>query len=514
MKILRKNGEDLLTYAERISELYSEKYPLDTRKKRGQIFTPSTIGKFMVNLFNINKTKINILDPGAGTGLLTVAFCDKILRENSTFEIEVDLYESDENVIYYLKNILNECKKDLKAKGHKFKYNIFIEDFIFSQKFADEELNVFGEKFEKYDFVISNPPYFKLNKDSEYLDINKNSVYNQPNIYTLFMMLATNIANSNGELVFIVPRSFCSGVYYKKFRKWFLNKVFIENIHIFESRNQIFKKDKVLQENIIIKFSKGMNENTNIIISNSENELFDDMNNFEALFESIIYKKNHEIFIRVPSSELDLEILKKVDEFPNVLNDIGLKISTGPVVPFRAKEHLTKDINQISDVVPLLWIHNLQNMNIVWPNGNKKKEPGIIFSELTKKLLIPLKNYVLLSRFSSKEQGKRLIASPLFKSKFDFERIGIENHLNYIHREDGDLSEEEIMGISIFLNTSIIDRFFRSLNGNTQVNATEIRSIPLPSLNDIKKIGIEAIINARESPDKIVQKVLNIGFEC
>jgi len=513
MKSLRESNEDILTYAERISDLYLEKYPLDLRKKKGQIFTPSPIGKFMVNLFNVNKTKISILDPGAGTGLLTVAFCDKILKETSPYEIKVDLYESDENAVYYLKKILNECKKELNAKGHKFNYTVFNEDFIFSQKYDDEETNIFGEKFEKYDFVISNPPYFKLNKDSKYLNIIENSVYKQPNIYTLFMMLAINATNYDGELVFIVPRSFCSGVYYKKFRKWFLNKVTIDNIHIFESRNQIFKKDKVLQENIIIKFSKGITENTNIRISTSENGLFKDIDIFEANSESIIYKKNHEIFIRIPSSELDLKIIKKVDTFPNVLKDFGLEISTGPVIPFRAKEYLTKDINQISNIVPLLWIHNLQNMNIVWPNGNKKKEPCILFSEPTKKLLIPLKNYVLLSRFSSKEQDKRLIVSPLFESEFNFERIGIENHLNYIHRKNGDLSDEEIMGLSIFFNTYLIDSFFRSLNGNTQVNATEIRNIPLPSLSNIKKIGNEALTNSGKNPDEIVHKMLNIVLD-
>ena len=468
----------------------------------------------MVNLFNINDNKIRILDPGAGTGLLTVAFCNKILNETKKFEIEVDLYESDDNIIYYLKNILNECKKDLNEKSHKFNYNIFNEDFVFSQNFHEEKINLFGGKNEKYDFIISNPPYFKLNNNSEYFINNKNSVYKQPNIYTLFMMLATNNANHGGELVFIVPRSFCSGVYYKKFRNWFLKKVNIENIHIFESRNLIFKQDKVLQENIIIKFSKGNKENRNIRISTSKDGFFNDIVHFEANLESIIYKKNHEVFIRIPSSELDLEILKKVDSFPNILKDINLNVSTGPVIPFRAKKYLTNNISNDSNTVPLLWIHNLQNMNIVWPNGNIKKEPGIIFSEFTKNLLLPLKNYVLLSRFSTKEQDKRLIVSPLLESDFKFKRIGIENHLNYIHRENGDFTEEETIGLSVFFNTHIIDSFFRSLNGNTQVNATEIKNIPLPSIKDIKKIGKIAIKNSGENRDQIVHEVLNINMGC
>ena len=67
------------------------------------------------------------------------------------------------------------------------------------------------------------------------------------------MAVAANMLKPKGEMVFITPRSFCSGLYYKKFREWLLNNVQITNIHIFESRKDVFDKDKVLQENIIIK---------------------------------------------------------------------------------------------------------------------------------------------------------------------------------------------------------------------------------------------------------------------
>ena len=36
MKSLRESNEDILTYAERISDLYLEKYPLDLRKKKAR----------------------------------------------------------------------------------------------------------------------------------------------------------------------------------------------------------------------------------------------------------------------------------------------------------------------------------------------------------------------------------------------------------------------------------------------------------------------------------------------
>ena len=77
----------------------------------------------------------------------------------------------------------------------------------------------------------------------------------------------------------------------------------------------------------------------------------------------------------------------------------------------------------------------------------------------------------------------------LEKTDFGFEKIGIENHLNYVYKRDGELSEEEAYGIAGILNTSIIDTFFRMMNGNTQVNAVDIMNLPFPTLPKIKEIG-------------------------
>jgi adenine-specific DNA-methyltransferase len=65
----------------------------------------------------------------------------------------------------------------------------------------------------------------------------------------------------------------------------------------------------------------------------------------------------------------------------------------------------------------------------------------------------------------------------------------LENHLNYIHRPHGSLSVEEVVGLAALLNSPILDTYFRIINGNTQVSATELRAIPLPSLDIIVKIG-------------------------
>ena len=95
----------------------------------------------------------------------------------------------------------------------------------------------------------------------------------------------------------------------------------------------------------------------------------------------------------------------------------------------------------------------------------------------------------------------------------DYNLIGLENHINFIHRPKGELSEEEVYGITAILNTSFIDIYFRMLNGNTQVNATDIRSLPLPPLDKIKEIGrhvIKEIPPVGKELDSLVSEHLKI----
>jgi len=190
-----------------------------------------------------------------------------------------------------------------------------------------------------------------------------------------------------------------------------------------------------------------------------------------------------------------------------------MEISTGPVVDFRAKEHLRHELTKGS--VPLLWMHNMQGMKVVWPSKKNKKPAAIASTEKTAPLLLPVKNYVLLKRFTSKEQRRRLDAAVLRESEFSYELVGIENHVNYIHKPKGKLSVGEAFGIAALLNTRLIDNYFRSLNGHTQVNATEIRNLPLPDLSVIKRVG-EVVSRAKElsaNMDEMISADLGIDAE-
>ena len=159
-------------------------------------------------------------------------------------------------------------------------------------------------------------------------------------------------------------------------------------------------------------------------------------------------------------------------------------------------------------VAPLIWLHNIKDMEYIFPLKKGIKESYIIDSKESRKLLLKNKNYVLIRRFSSKDDKIRLICAPYFASESKYERIGIENHLNYIYRPNGELSDEEIWGISALFGSKLFDTYFRTFNGNTQVGASELKQIKIPLLEEIVMIG--RILKNTIHPSKIeIENIIN-----
>jgi adenine-specific DNA-methyltransferase len=126
-------------------------------------------------------------------------------------------------------------------------------------------------------------------------------------------------------------------------------------------------------------------------------------------------------------------------------------------------------------------------MLIKWPI--RRHKPEFMQRDAPKSLFVANRNYVLLRRFSPKEVPRRLVAAPFLARDFDASEIGLENHLNYVHRPEGPLREDEAWGLAALFNSRLLDTYFRVISGNTQVSATELRAMPLPSMSLISELG-------------------------
>lgn len=515
----KKKNENILDYAIRLSDRYIESKDLTERKLKGEFFTPRRVSIFMARLLNVKQDNINLLDPGAGVGTLSAAFCDRLLKSSKRITLTIHAYENDPDLLPLLRNVLDGCKTALEGKGHHFSYDVYASDFVIHNKgYLKEDADTASKGRIFYDYVVSNPPYYKLPRLSPQAVIMRESVFGHPNIYALFMALSARMLKPEGEMVFITPRSFCSGLHYRKFRRWFLEEVSIEHIHVFESRKGVFDKDDVLQENIIIKARKSDENHNCIRITTSKSKSLERLKATRVSLEDVIFNKNGDTFVRIPSSQRDVRIQCLVDAWPNTLKDLGFEVSTGPVVVFRTRENLLNEQEyahkekEVLNVAPLLWMHNLQRMKIIWPLRKHKKPSFIEINRRSKSILRPVRNYVLVRRFSSKEQKRRLYAAALLRKDFPFGFVGIENHVNYIHRINGELTISETLGLAGLLSTTLIDDYFRTLNGNSQVNATDIKCLPLPDIRYIREIGEHISEESFDCIDfdKMTSRVLNI----
>ena len=405
--------------------------------------------------------------------------------------VTFDLYENDVNILSYLKSNVHKFNFLFRDTKHKVKFNLFEKDFIAENSHILNDDTFFSNSIipRYYNYIISNPPYFKLQKNHMHSLLMQKVVHGQPNIYFFFMALSALLLKDKGELVFITPRSYCSGLYFKKFRKWFLDIVKPIYIHIFESRRETFNND-VLQEIIILKAKKLKCAPKTVKISQSVNSEFDKSKVIVTKYQSIIDPADKETIIKIPSNKKDIDILNLIESWPRKFSELGFRISTGPVVFFRAKKFISND-DKVDGLtkVPLLWMHHIDSFQIKYPNFNLKKPQSIIVNSESKKLLLVNKNYVLVKRFSSKEQNRRVYAATYLKENIPTNYIGIENHLNYIWKPCGELSIDEAYGIMGILNSTLIDKYFRIINGNTQVNATEINNMPFPDHETIIEIG-------------------------
>jgi hypothetical protein len=450
--------------------------PRIARKRKselGQFMTPSSVARFMAGMFPPSTLQTcRLLDAGAGMGALSCAFLDRWLASGFGFKtVEVTAYEVDETLRGHLKQHLTGYSK-VKAK-------VISGDYI---EWASAE----GLRDRGYTHAILNPPYKKINSQSAHRLALRGVGIETVNLYSAFVALAVGESAPSGQIVAIIPRSFCDGPYYRPFRNFILERAAIRHMHLFESRNKAFKDDEVLQENIIIRLERSGRQGP-VTVSTSTDDGFSDLTTHEYPFDRIVFLDDPERFIHVPTSP-EKSAIEQLPAVRYTLADLGIKVSTGPVVDFRLKEHL-RDMPE-EGTVPLVYPGHLSITGMVWPVLGLKKPNAILRNEATEKWLYPNGFYCVVRRFSSKEEKHRVVASVVEPSAFGGHTVlGFENHINLFHENKRGLPELLARGLAVFLNTTAVDESFRRFNGHTQVNATDLKLMKYPSREALIELG-------------------------
>lgn len=444
------------------------------QKSFGQFMTPPSIALAMAqrSIKDITSDVVRILEPAAGAGVLAAAvFQSLINRKNSPSRIEVTLCEMDARLMPVLRKLAERMRRVAIQRGVGLTVSIKEGDFLLSE--------IATVPKGRYDLIIANPPYFKLNKAAPQAVAHDYVVYGQPNIYGLFMASTVRLLAPDGKWCFITPRSWTNGSYFAAVRRHILSNIQIEAIHVFESRQAHFDEDEILQEAVITWGSSGSRSSSNIVVSTSHGG--HDISEARARrFPSVkIIESDWDRTIILPLEDKDCSLATS-----ETLESLGLKVSTGPVVAFRSEPHISEIRRK--KTVPLLWMQHVSRMAISWPIDKKREH--IAACNDTEWMLVPNSPMVILRRFSPKEDVRRVTAAG-YAGDLKTARIGLENHLNYIYRPGGEMRPLEAIGMAAYLNSRQVDLYLRSIAGSTQVNARELRKLPMPTRQQLIEIG-------------------------
>jgi adenine-specific DNA-methyltransferase len=489
---------DLLAEAEQSRVAALASLDAGTQAGLGQFFTPARAAALIASMPRLPETgDLRVLDPGAGTGMLTAALVTRVLNERPGLTLHVVAVERDETVLPYLMQTLDAGKS---AGDGRMTYEVVAGDFIMASTGLEADPRLVG-----FDLVIQNPPYAKLAASSPHRQAVKQSGGDAPNLYAAFLAIAAAALRPGGQLVAITPRSFFNGPYFGAFRSYLLDHIALDRVHVFESRSTVFADTGVLQENVVFSGTRdGERDSVTLSVSNGHE---DDAAHRAVPYAEVVHPDDPYRFIRLATNENDTETAEVMLSLPCSLRDLAVEVSTGRVGDFRSRDALLTQ--PTGEAHPLIYPGNLHGGGFVWPRGDIRKTQWFAPADAKDHmLLLPEGWYCVVKRFSAKEERRRIVASVWSPEQVPGP-VAFENHLNVFHSKGAGLDETTARGLAHWLNSTFVDRFFRMFSGHTQVNATDLRTLRFPTRETLRRLGGTAAGGlSQDDVDRLISGVI------
>lgn len=494
-----KEDLEIIDYLHLISE--------DLRKQLGQYATPINIVRYILKSVEYTPLK-NILDkklidPACGSG----AFLAKAVRIylRSLKKAHLPIYKWYPMVISAISGIDIDPAACFFAR---LNLSVLLAPAIleYAGKFGTESVKplpiycantlqlIASEKREKklfynevnlklknrFDFVVGNPPYFKIKDLNDDLkDVFSDSIYGHPNAYGLFIHAGIEMLKEKGKLGFIIPRSMLSGLYFKNLRNFIEKKTSVKEIVYISERKKVF--DDVLHGTMILSLARHNQNKESVAVSfaQSSEDIGTHHTPIHVERDKIIQRLNGTTVWFIADSPEIYTIINHIIKRHPLLSgqEINYKAKTGQIVWNRVKPLLTTAPMQ--NTLPLVWATDVGKFRFTFNRLGNLRPSHLKITTKTENLIIK-GLCILVQRVTADEQPSRIVACiPEEFYKKQKEGYFVENHLNVIQpvAKRAEIDPYFILGI---LNSEIVDFFFRAMNGNTQVSATELNLLPIP----------------------------------
>jgi adenine-specific DNA-methyltransferase len=344
------------------------------------------------------------------------------------------------------------------------------------------------------DVVACNPPYRKLNsvEVKKYSKSFHDVIRSQPNIYTLFMSKALDIARPGGLIGLITPTSFLSGSSFSKLRTKLIEGTEVLQMDLLDHRMSKFIA--VEQETVItILQRKRSTVATRIKISgppkaNPDVCILEPDGQFTFLGKTSLSASG--LPWGIPRSASDVPLISAAHNWLSRINDYGYTPKIGHLVPFRDKrQRYSERPNQPNQscIVPILWAGDITPSGFDHMRKHKlDRKDYFVKVESTSHASVIRAPSVVLQRLTSNDQAHRLIASAV-PQKWQATEGGFvaENHV-IILIADNDMAWDPKVMATLF-NSDLINQLYRAISGATNVAINELNQLPLPCPSKLKK---------------------------
>lgn len=246
-----------------LQNLYFSELNSKDKLKKGIVYTEDFITNFMINNLDLLSLKEKkFLDPSCGCGIflinLVIEAHKRISNLNMIKYIENCIYgiDLDKQAVYITKTIFDVLLIINNFDKEVINYNIINKDSLF--------INWENEFKTKFDYIIGNPPYVKLqNLEKEYVnDLKKEYTSISAgtfNLYYCFIEKSINYLKPKGKITYIIPNNW---IYIKSG----------ENLRNFLSTNKYLKELIDFRHNRL--FKENMTYNCIIVMNKEDKQNF------------------------------------------------------------------------------------------------------------------------------------------------------------------------------------------------------------------------------------------------
>ena len=473
----------------------------------GRLFTKKDTAYLMASMLRLDpeRTAYTILDPGAGTGILSAALIERICKEcRNCRQIFITCYENDPVYLPQLKDNLERIRKKCR---HDYDVRLFVT--VYEENYLTESKNhytvtFFGQTEDKFDLLICNPPSELYDKTSPEAEAVGGVTQLKIGAQYLFAKMLSRHVEEGGSAVIMLPSTVASASSLVNFRQEMAEKLSLEAIHLFVGKQKNKSRAIPIKKNIILAYGNCEKPSGVKISTSADGAAQDSIQRLPELDYSFVVDAE-DGSLTLPKSIEDTKIVKYISALPETLTTLGLKMSTGLVIDSRCEGLLFSE--PIKGTVPLIRPAALEGGAVSFPRPIKKQYIAAVSSNLVQRN----KNMIMIKRVPAKSDDRFLNAALYMAAQLpSYRYISTHNKINFIDVKDKNLEMPARFAYGLFaiLNSTIYDRYISIVSKSKQINSKEMRSLPLPPRNIIENIGMR-LMAARQTSVKACDSIVN-----